>query len=78
MALVASVSALSFDLLLGGSYPYGGMTTKLERWATRCLRQIVRVQAHVQGGHNWIDSGAQAAAVLEETTTTMGSERQPP
>ena len=25
----------------------GGMTTKLERWATRCLRQIARVPAHV-------------------------------
>ena len=62
-----------------------GMTTKLERWATRCLRQIARVPARVthveqctaekiQGGHNWSDFGAQAVSVLEETTTTMGSE----
>ena len=90
MASVASFSALSHDLLLGGAYPYGGDDNKSgemgdEVLATNCKstgtcdsRVEQRTAEKVQGNHNWIDPGAQAASVLEETTTTMGSERRPP
>ena len=85
-ALVLSVS----DLLLGGSYPYGGDDNKAGEMGDEmpptncestgtCDPRVKQCTAEkIQGGHNWIDSGAQAASFLEETTTTMGSERRPP